>query len=244
MYSHMTGQLDALNLDVSELIWNEGKLHRAPVLGELYTSDKQKSTIYRPRRHRRERTQEWALELLREMLPEKYVDGWCTVREAILENRYARRVRRAAERNAQLLREIEALPVKERLAGMALYHSTSEGVLHPERSEAGELVFAMPDFIKSGAVKVPRPFPLPPGADTVEPSVQDAVQELRTLLETELPIDDGSDLSEEEDDSDVEDAEGVDEDCSARRNVRRGRYDSSSSEEGDSGEENSALLAT
>ena len=55
MYSHMTGQLDALNLDVSELIWNEGKLHRAPVLGELYTSDKQKSTIYRPRRHRRER---------------------------------------------------------------------------------------------------------------------------------------------------------------------------------------------
>jgi hypothetical protein len=149
------------------------------------------------------------------------------VRGGIVSERYARRVRSAAERNAAILTEIEALPVKERLAGMALYHSTCEGVLHPERSEEGELVFSVPEFIRTGVVKVPRPFPLPCGADAVTASVREGVELLRALIE-EAALSDDSDL--EEGDESEEDDEA---DCRARNTEPYYSYDSDDSQSGD-----------
>ena len=58
------------------------------------------------------------------------------------------------------------------------------------RSEEGELVFSIPEFIRTGAVKVPRPFPLPCGADAVSASVREGVEQLRALIEETAPSDD------------------------------------------------------
>ena len=51
-------------------------------------------------------------------------------------------------------------------------------------------MFSIPEFIRTGAVKVPRPFPLPCGADAVSASVREGVEQLRALIEEAAPSDD------------------------------------------------------
>jgi hypothetical protein len=88
---------------------------------------------------------------------------------------------------------------------MALFHSTSEGVLHPERSKAGELMFTMPEFLSSGKVKIARPFPLAAGDQEPPAEVVDAIKKTLSVCYGEE-----GELLSDESDADDDDVEELD----------------------------------
>ena len=52
-----------------------------------------------------------------------------------------------------------SMPWAERMVALTLYHSSSEGVMHAERDDGGTTFFTMPEYIRTGLVDVPAPFP-------------------------------------------------------------------------------------
>ena len=200
MYSNAPEGLDRHNLHMSQQMWNESKDNRAVAHGQVKKSEKKKVHVYYARNARRQPVQLWQLKaMLRTLLleneaPPQSVCDWAALMERVVRQRYADRVARVKVIDEATRKKIEAMTGAVKLAAEALFASTAEGTLHPERSaDGGTMFFTMPEYIASGNITVAAPFPLPRGSTEVPVDLTAAEAQLAEEAESE-----GSDVEDEE----------------------------------------------
>jgi hypothetical protein len=232
MYTNAPERLDKHNLNISKLMWNESKEHRAVAAGKIQKSEKKGGvSMYYAKTARRQPVQLWQCVAMRLTLtgddnePLRLVEAWVEKMIAVVQARYRARKERVKKIDAETEAKIKTLSGVARLAAHCLFCSTAEGTLHPERSEDGEhLFFTMPDYIAKGKVKFGAPYPLKRGVADEE--VIDLTLEFAELEAIADECDDkhaGSDVEDEdemddefESESELEDdsmSEGEGESC-------------------------------
>jgi hypothetical protein len=208
MYSNAPERLDAHNLKMSKLMWNESKHYRAVAHGQIRKSEKKGVHMYYAKSARRQPVQLWQNEATRRSLTSAdgsvlpVVERRVTAREQVVEQRYANRKERRDTIDAKTWSKIAGMSGTVRLAAEVLFHATAEGTLQPERSDDGEtMYFSMPDYIAQQQVKVPAPFPLKRGVTEVPIDLTAADAQLAELADECRDEDAGSDVEDQDEET-------------------------------------------
>ena len=176
---------------------------------QIRKSEKKGVHAYYAKTARRQPVQLWVLEIMRRALLDRLgvtiecVTRWTDEMQDIVEGRYAARKGRVEKIDQSTLAKIDALGGTERLAAYALFHSTAEGTLHPQRDEdTCGIAFEMPLYIREGKISMPSPHPLPRRSTDITIDVFAGQAQLEAIAEECRDGEAGTDAEDEEEEED------------------------------------------